>query len=126
MQGRHPRVTLRDEGTDDGHTEGPSGPTTQVSPMPGTKIVAGGTAHLGLLARNRAQPSSSGQVAPVPILPEVTPNLVSISRPVAASLGGSASSTNPHPGELERYTDTLLQRNTISMVIQMATALALQ
>ena len=41
-------------------------------------------------------------------------------------MGRPPSSANPHAGELERYADALLQRNTISAVIQMAMALALQ
>ena len=41
-------------------------------------------------------------------------------------MGRPPHSTNPHTGELERYADALLQQNTISTVIQMATALALQ
>ena len=64
--------------------------------------------RLGLLARGSAQQSSHGQVEPFLILPGPIPGPIPISRLTTAAIGRPAGSTDPHPGELERYADALL------------------
>ena len=76
--------------------------------------------------RDRPSNASHEPTIPIPILPNTPLHPVSVSGSNATTMGRPPHSTNPHTGELERYADALLQQNTISTVIQMATALALQ
>ncbi|ETW85113.1 hypothetical protein HETIRDRAFT_414227 [Heterobasidion irregulare TC 32-1] len=80
----------------------------------------------GFRARTAAQLPSHGEAEPIPVLSETAPPPVPTSGPIPSSMGGPTPRTDPHAGELERHADALLQRNTISAVIQMATAMALQ
>ncbi|ETW77177.1 hypothetical protein HETIRDRAFT_174182 [Heterobasidion irregulare TC 32-1] len=80
----------------------------------------------GFRARTTAQLPSHGEAEPIPVLSETAPPPVPTSGPIPSSMGGPTPRADPHAGELERHADALLQRNTISAVIQMATAMALQ
>ena len=126
LQGWNPRDTLRDEGTNDQNISDLITPAARVPLNDGMTTAAGSVTRLGLVVRGRPSELSNELPILVPILSRAPLYPVPTSGLNATTMGGPPSSTNPHTGELERYADALLQQNTISTVIQMATALALQ
>ena len=126
LQGWNPGDTLRDEGANDRNISDLITVAARVPSNDGMTTMTRDTAQPGLVARGQPSEPSHGPPIPVPILPSAPLHPVPISRSNATTMGGPSSSADPHTGELEQYVDALLQWNTISAVIQMATALALQ
>ncbi|ETW76442.1 hypothetical protein HETIRDRAFT_429902 [Heterobasidion irregulare TC 32-1] len=121
-----PRDASRNENPDDRNL--PGSDEVPMGVPPPTTIAASTRAAgpLGLRARTAAQLPSHGETEPIPVIQGAAPPPVSVSGQVPRPMGRTTLGTDPHSGELERHVDALLQRNTISTVIQMATAMALQ
>ena len=126
QQGQNPGNTLRDEGTNDRNISNPIAIAARVPSNDGATATAGSPNRLGLVIRGGLSNMGHGLPIPIPIPPSTPLHPVPVSGATTTTMGRPPSSANPHTRELERYADALLQRNTISAVIQMATALALQ
>ncbi|ETW82707.1 hypothetical protein HETIRDRAFT_119486 [Heterobasidion irregulare TC 32-1] len=123
---RASRNTPRHESSDDRNQSSLGPLPVGVSPPSEGTRPSGVAGPSGFRARTAAQLPSHGEAEPIPVLSETAPAPVPTSGSIPSSMGGPTPRTNPHAGELERHADALLQRNTISAVIQMATAMALQ
>ncbi|ETW78579.1 hypothetical protein HETIRDRAFT_419840 [Heterobasidion irregulare TC 32-1] len=121
-----PRNASQNENPDDRNLPGSDEVPVGVPPLATITASVGAAGPSGLRARTAAQLPSHGETEPIPVIQGATPPPVPTSGQVPCSMGRTTFGTDPHSGELERHADALLQRSTISAVIQMATAMALQ
>ena len=103
------RSPLRDEVTNDGNSNNPSGSSIQVPPPTGVVAPTGTGIPQGLLPRGGNQQPGHGAVNPLSILPRPAPSAVLPGEPTPTTMGGTTTSPNPHPRELERHIDDFLQ-----------------
>ncbi|ETW82809.1 hypothetical protein HETIRDRAFT_416874 [Heterobasidion irregulare TC 32-1] len=121
-----PRDASRNENPDDRNLPGSDEVPMGVPPPTTVTTNAGAAGPSGLRARTAAQLPSHGETELIPVIQGAAPPPVSTGGQVPRSMGRITLGTDAHPRELERHTDALLQQSTISVVIQMATAMALQ
>ncbi|ETW81368.1 hypothetical protein HETIRDRAFT_104733 [Heterobasidion irregulare TC 32-1] len=109
-----PRDASRNENPDDRNL--PSSDKVPMGVPPPTTITTntGAVGPLGLRARTATQLPSHGETEPIPVIQGAAPPPVSVSGQVPRPMGRTTLGTDPHSGELERHTDALLQRSTIS------------
>ncbi|ETW85250.1 hypothetical protein HETIRDRAFT_115378 [Heterobasidion irregulare TC 32-1] len=109
-----PRNASRNENPDDRNPPGSDEIPVGVPPPAAITTNIGAAGPSGLRARTAAQLPSHGETELVLVIQGTTPPSVSVGGQVPRSMGRTTLGTDPHSGELERHTDTLLQQNTIS------------